>query len=196
MGEGYWIRSDTGQFFKIDEHARWIQVTENARLAGLDDEAITRIASIRWDIDGPGRKAIVLAATARGLIRFRDHGGFVTFEFQMPLRDALLSLQPFMEFQLGPARFCRLNDLRTGESWECSYREMMASAQVVGSRKVVAALRHGGPFHFWAPHLALRRAHPVAFGSIFRHPPPWVRHKEKARKRSVSGLLVGSGGRI
>ena len=38
MGEGYWIRSDKPEFFRIDEHARWIQVPGNALRAGLSPE--------------------------------------------------------------------------------------------------------------------------------------------------------------
>lgn len=118
MGEGFWIRADTGEFRKIDEHARWIQDPGHARSLGLSEEAVAKIMFIPWDIDGPGRKAIVMEATAQGLIRFRDHGDHVTFEFQMPIPDALRALQPFMAYYLGPASFCRLNDLAGGDSWE------------------------------------------------------------------------------
>lgn len=124
MGEGFWIRSDTGEFFKIDEHARWVQVPENARRIGLSEEAVGRIGSISWDIDGPGRKAIVMEATAQGLIRFRDHGDHVTFEFQMPNEDVIHALRPFMEYYLGPASYCHLNNLANGDRWEGYFSDL------------------------------------------------------------------------
>lgn len=124
MGEGFWIRSDTGEFHKIDEHARWIQDPGNARSIGLSEEAAAHIRSIPWDIDGPGRKAIVMEATAQGLIRFRDHGDYMTFEFQMPIRDAVRALRPFMTYYLGPASYCRLNNLSGGDSWEGFYKDI------------------------------------------------------------------------
>ena len=126
MGEGYWIRSDTRAFFKIDEHARWIGDPANAGLTGLDAKTLATIRAIPWDIDGPGRKAIVRAATAAGLIRFRDHDDYMTFEFQMPLQDALRAIQPFVDSYLGFASSCRLNDLASGQCWLASGNELLA----------------------------------------------------------------------
>ncbi len=124
MGEGFWIRSDTGEFHKIDEHARWIQDPGNARRIGLSEEAVARMRSIPWDINGPGRKAIVMEATAEGLIRFRDHGDYMTFEFQMPIQDAVHALRPFMAYYLGAASYCRFNNLAGGDTREGYYKDL------------------------------------------------------------------------
>ncbi len=146
MGEGYWIRPD-GAFQRITEHAQWIQVAEHARWMGLGENAIARIQAIPWDRgDGPNREAIVREAVAQGLIRFRDHGPFVTFEFAMPLEAALEALGPFMSHQLGPSSNCRLNRLDTGEAWAMTYSQILAllaegSAMVDPS----AARRSTGP---------------------------------------------------
>jgi len=126
MGEGYWIRSDTGGFFRIDEHARWLGDPTHTALAGLDEATRATLKTIRGDINGPGREAIVRAATAGGLIRFRDHDDYMTFEFQRPLEDVLRAIRPFAEFYLGFASVCRLNDLASGQSWLATGSELLA----------------------------------------------------------------------
>lgn len=125
MREGYWIIAATGECHLVDDHAAWIQRPQNAKLLGLDEQAARAIQEFRWDFNGTGRKAILLAAMDLGLIRSRGHGpAEVTFEFTMETQAAIRALAPFMQAHLGPASNPKFNNLRTGESLAFVYKDM------------------------------------------------------------------------
>lgn len=132
MKEGAWINAHTGAWCWITEHASWIQVPANARREGLPDEVHARLAALPWDFNGPGRKAILLEAMNAGLIRFRGHGAYVTFEGTLPVDDMLRATTPFMADQFGPLAFCRFNDLATGACREMHWRDLDACGQPPG----------------------------------------------------------------
>jgi hypothetical protein len=123
LREGAWIRS-TGGWTWINEHASWIQRPENARLLGLTDEVHFKLSAIPWDFNGAGREAILRVAMGAGLIRMRGHGASVTFEFTCPTATAIQSVRPFMDQNFGPITWCRFNDLETGQSFGCFYKDL------------------------------------------------------------------------
>jgi len=124
MREGFWIVAATGEFFLVTEHASWIQNPSNARALGLSEEVIAKLGMIRWDFNGPGRKAILLEAMAHGLIRSRAHGpGQATIEFTVDTEAAIRAVAPFMLKHFGPRTTVKANNLRTGESISFVYGE-------------------------------------------------------------------------
>ena len=114
MREGAWIDAYTGSWYWITEHASWIQDPENAKSLGLDVETHSRLAAIGWDFNGPGREAILRVAMTAGFIRVRGHGASVTFEFTLPIAEAIEAVRPFMDQHFGPLTGCVFNNLATG----------------------------------------------------------------------------------
>lgn len=124
MREGFWIVAATGEYQLITEHASWLQITTNARAVGLPEDVIEAIQAVRWDLNGPGRRQILMLAMDNGLIRSRGHGpAEVTFEFTMDTEVAIRAVLPFMHATLGPASVPKFNNLRTGESISFVYGE-------------------------------------------------------------------------
>jgi hypothetical protein len=132
MKEGAWLNAHTGAWCWITEHASWIHVLAHARKVDLPDEIHARLAGIPADFDGPGRRAILRVAMDAGLIRFRGHGADVTFEGTLPVDDLLRATAPFMAEHLGPATFCRVNDLATGTGREGYWRDLEPSMERPG----------------------------------------------------------------
>ena len=123
LREGFWIRS-SGVWALIDEHASWIQKPENARLMGLPEEVQAQISAIPWDFNGPGRAAILRLAMATNLIRMRDHGATISFEFTLSMQAAIQSVMPFLEFQAGPLTWCKFNNIDTCKSIGIYYQDL------------------------------------------------------------------------
>jgi len=121
--EGAWLNARTGAYRWIDEHTRWLQRGENAKTIGLPDSVIQRIKAIPWDFNGEGRRSILLLAMNGGLIRFRGHGSYVTFEGCLSIQEMAGAAQEFMGLYLGPQMDVRINDLARGRAWNGSYGE-------------------------------------------------------------------------
>jgi len=126
MKEGAWIVAGDGRWTWMTEHATWLQVPEHARDLGLSDEAVRRIQTIQWDFNGSGREAICLEGMRHGLIRFRGHGAYVTFESVLPLETVLRATAAFMKSQFGPLTAIRINRLDTGEAWAGLFPDIKA----------------------------------------------------------------------
>jgi hypothetical protein len=123
--EGAWLRADTGDWRWIDEHADWIRRIPCALMAGLGEEAARRIAAMpRTRANGPEREAILLAAMAQGLIRFRGHGAEVTFETTLPLAEAVHAVRRFMAEQFGAYNLVRIHRLPQGPCIAVPYHEL------------------------------------------------------------------------
>lgn len=116
MTEGCWIVAATGYYEYVDDHAHWIQVPEHAERLGLQADAVQKIRLIKWDFNGPGRRAILLAAMAHGLIRGRGHGSSITFEFTMPNQEAIQGAVPFLTDVAGPYTYSSFTNLNTLEA--------------------------------------------------------------------------------
>ena len=115
MKEGCWIVAATGHYEYVDDHAHWIQVPEHAERMGLRGDVLQKIRLIKWDFNGPGRRAILLVAMAHGLIRARGHGSSITFEFTVPVREAIKGVTQFLEAIAGPHSYCSFTNLKTQE---------------------------------------------------------------------------------
>ena len=125
MKEGAWLNARTGAYHWIDEHARWLQRGENAKTIGLSDSAIQRIKAIPWDFNGGGRRSILMLAMNGGLIRFRGHGNYVTFEGCLSIPEMADATQEFMAAHLGPYMGIQVNDLARGRAWNGNYGELV-----------------------------------------------------------------------
>ena len=47
-GPGYWLNSNTGRFFLIDEHARWLTRPGNGEKIGLAADRAARLRGLDW----------------------------------------------------------------------------------------------------------------------------------------------------
>lgn len=131
MKEGAWIEAATGHHHWIDEHADWIRRKDNAHRAGLPNTAVERLATMpRNDLSGSEREAILLVAMEAGLIRFRGHGSFITFESILPLQATARAVAPFMAQICGPLTGVRINQLPDGPSIGLAYRDLLQAVQV------------------------------------------------------------------
>ena len=117
MREGVWIEAVTGTYMWVGpDHAMWLQTLGNAERLGLQADAVQKIRLIKWDFNGPGRRAILLVAMDHGCIRARGHGSSITFEFTVPVRDAIQGAIPFLTDVAGPHTFCSFTNLGTQRS--------------------------------------------------------------------------------
>ncbi len=138
MNEGAWINANNGAWCLITEHASWIQALKNARSLGMADEVHAQLAAITWDFNGPGREAILRVAMDAGFIRVRGQGEFVTFEFTLPMAQAIRAAGPLMAAWCGPMTGCRFNDLRSWTSLGLAYGELQAILPESGTRALTA----------------------------------------------------------
>ena len=129
MREGAWINANTGNYEWITEHASWIQNPLNAKRIGLPGKVFAHVASLLWDFNGEGRKAILLAVMQHGFIRLRGHGESATFESTLPLMDMVRASQKFMTDNFGPLTGCRFNDLARGKSFSCTYAQVQLAIE-------------------------------------------------------------------
>jgi len=124
MREGCWIRSTGDWHWITTEHASWILKPENGRLLGLSEEIQSKISTIPWDFNGPGREAILHLAMGEGLIRMRGHGASVTFEYTLPMAAVIHSVSIFMGQNCGLLTWCKFNNLRNGQSLGIFYQDL------------------------------------------------------------------------
>lgn len=125
MKEGAWIQAGTGDWEWIDDHADWIRHPANARSMGLTEEAVVRIAAMpRRHRSGEERTAILIAAMSEGLIRFRGHGVYVTFEATLMVEDVLSASAAFMAANLGPLTQVCINQLPSGPQISFAHQEL------------------------------------------------------------------------
>jgi hypothetical protein len=91
----------------------------------LAEEAVVRIAAMpRRHHSGEERNAILIAAMTEGLIRFRGHGAYVTFETILPFETAFQAAAKFMETCLGPLTHVCFNQLPAGPSVGLAYQDL------------------------------------------------------------------------
>ena len=143
--EGYWLNAETGEFHRIDEHATWLVQHENAQAIGLDESLFARLAGLDPQRD---RLRIVLTAMHGGLMRIRQHGDSVTFEFVVPTEEAVSAVCQFLKATglAGERSWLKLNNLRTKKSVEMRCDVFMQQARVdpcaVAQTEVPAALNY------------------------------------------------------
>ena len=145
MKEGAFINGRTGVWCWITEHASWIQNPENACALGMALEVHAKLAVIHWDFNGPGREAILRVAMDAGFIRVRGHGSSVTFEFTLPMVQAIQAAGPFIEACFGPMTGCRFNDLKTWKSLGIAYGELQAVRAGRGTTNLAALVESASP---------------------------------------------------
>jgi hypothetical protein len=143
MKAGYWVNVRTGIWYEIGDHAAWLRRYDNARLAGLSDEAARRIGNMAYRaVAGPDRVSILYAGFAQGLARVRGHGDHVTIESTLSLQELVPALAPFMSQHFGPLTWVRLNSLPAGPFLARTYQDI-AMALELG--ELAALLPREGP---------------------------------------------------
>ena len=121
MKEGAWINAKTGKWSWSRDHVSFIQEPANSMSLGMDEGAARRLALMPRDFNGPGRKAILLAAMALGFIRVRGHGADCTFEHTLSQARAINAAKGFMAASFGPMMLCRFTNLRDMSMVELPY---------------------------------------------------------------------------
>ena len=76
MKEGFWGHYETGIWFQIDEHERWLRRGSNAELLGVPDDVIAKFPNFA-DRD----TLLPFVWRHAPVMRWRCHGESVTFEF-------------------------------------------------------------------------------------------------------------------
>jgi hypothetical protein len=96
--EGWFLRSDTGEFITIHEHRMWIETPENARKVGVPERIIAQYPEWR----GRDRNDFLrwLFSQCQHLTRVRDHGVFLTFETWRITSDTTKAIRAMCE-QIG-----------------------------------------------------------------------------------------------
>jgi len=76
MQEGFWGNYQTGNYFQIDEHERWIRRADNAHKLGVSSDISGCFGSFA------DRETLLPFVFAHApVMRWRCHGESVTFEF-------------------------------------------------------------------------------------------------------------------
>ena len=76
MKEGFWGNYETGIWFQIDEHERWLRRGNNAEWLGVPDNVIAKFTHFA-DRD----TLLPFVWRHAPVMRWRGHGESVTFEF-------------------------------------------------------------------------------------------------------------------
>jgi hypothetical protein len=139
MKEGWWINYRRGSWFPIHEHELWIRDEANARRLGVPRELFRRFGRFRPVAD---RDRFLFWLMGRApVMRVRDHGEFVTFEFSSrSRRRPLAALAVFAGKETTPPTCLHIVNLAT--------REAVAITAADFRRK----LRRAGASVFWRGH--------------------------------------------
>lgn len=111
---GAWIDANTGAYAWIDGLAHWVDPDAASGCLRLPPEIAQALGRITWDLTGNAHPEILATVMARGLIRARLGENLVTFEFSIPLAEAVAGANKFMRANLGPKVLCRFNGLALG----------------------------------------------------------------------------------
>ena len=115
--EGYWLNAQTGSYYRIDEHARWLTRRGNPEKLDLRPSLIDQLNGLHWQRD---RLEILLTGMHGGLVRVRSHGAYVTFEFTVAIEKVLPVASEFLDETgiAGPLSTFRMTNLRDREGIE------------------------------------------------------------------------------
>ena len=76
MKEGFWGNYETGEWFRIDEHERWLRAPGNAVKLGVPEETVAAFAQYQTRDE-----LLPFVYRHAPVMRWRGHGTSVTFEF-------------------------------------------------------------------------------------------------------------------
>ena len=76
MKEGFWGNYETGEWFRIDEHERWLRTPGNAERLGVPEETAAAFAKYQTRDE-----LLPFVYRHAPVMRWRGHGSSVTFEF-------------------------------------------------------------------------------------------------------------------
>jgi len=111
---GAWIDATTGAYARIDRLAHWVDLDAEAACLRLPPEIAQALGRVTWDLTGNAHPEILATIMARGLIRAHLGENMVTFEFSIPLAEAVAGANKFMRDNLEPKVLCRFNGLALG----------------------------------------------------------------------------------
>ena len=115
---GAWIDSHSGGYSWVGDRGRWLNQDTAIENLGQSHELIFALGKLPWDLSGDASQPAIDAAMRGGLIRVRLSGRAATFEFKIPIDDAVLGAVRFMREQFEPEMICRFNSLAQGQSRE------------------------------------------------------------------------------
>jgi len=111
---GAWIDATSGAYAWIDGLAHWVDLDAAAACLRLPPEIAQALGRGTWDLTGNAHSEILATLMVRGLIRARVGENMVTFEFSIPLAEAVAGANKFMRDNLEPKVLCRFNGLDLG----------------------------------------------------------------------------------
>ena len=111
MTEGWFLRSDTGEFFSIHEHRNWIEQPENARTVGVPESVIAQFPE--WRDRDRGDFLRWAFRRSPNLVRVRNHGIYTTFETFRVTKKTLESIHGMCrKIGVGDCLLVVINELR------------------------------------------------------------------------------------
>jgi len=142
MKEGYWININTGEKWKIHEHASFAKSHQGAAAMALPQSVRDEIAAYSSDFNGKGREAIVIAVCKAGYIRMRGHGTAWTFEFWEQSNKALQTIQQLVAEWAGPYTHIQIHNLQNNEQWNNNAKEFLDCIKTGGFDAILCAAKN------------------------------------------------------
>jgi hypothetical protein len=103
ISEAYWIDSSNGNKYSVtgENHSNWIKDPKNAKKVKLPDDVFEEISKLSFPKDDD--KIRLLTIKNSNLIRMRQHGNGMTFEFSdsRPV-NTLWTIEEFLDRMAGP----------------------------------------------------------------------------------------------
>ena len=147
MKEGFWGNYETGTWFRIDEHERWLRTPGNAARLGVPGKTVAAFAQY------PTRDELLPAVYRHApVMRRRCHGTSVTFEFDSAEWERPLELiHKWGRFFAGDHLHFHMVNFRTMEVRDALWRDLrleLESRRAAdlhakrGSQNLTAALKN------------------------------------------------------
>ena len=120
MKEGFWGNYETGEYFRIDEHERWLRAPGNAARLGIPEAVRTMFAKY------PTREELLPFVYRHApVMRWRGHGASVTFEFESSEWERPLELIRKWGYAFAGDELCfRMVNFRTMEVRNALWRNL------------------------------------------------------------------------
>ena len=117
LREGAWINANTGGGYAwLDHRARFSDMAVAAEALDLPLRTIKVLGTMGWDLGATPYQRLLWTVLDAGLVRVRISDGYATFEFRVPIEQAVEGCRHFVVDHLDPTVVCRFHNLTTGQS--------------------------------------------------------------------------------
>ncbi|MDD2601043.1 MAG: hypothetical protein PHO37_17770 [Kiritimatiellae bacterium] len=124
MKEGWWLRLDNGESFRIHEHEIDIRRPEFASKLGISDELFSHFKQFVPVTDRIEFLTWILENVPTPLARVRGHGVWATVEFSRGCNeDAFKAIHCWGREVCGPFLMLQIRNLKTDESFNMRWAE-------------------------------------------------------------------------